>query len=188
MNRRNFVSLAVLMACLAACATPTIKGPGMTVTFNNLIKGKLILFDSLLTSSGAQFPNPGGLSPSSRPIMNGKIMAGSGATMGAAPDGRELPEWVDFEWREPEYRRDDYTREQLKALPHKKARVSVRNRVPQSVIDELMEANWQTKPGKLPEKMLWIYFVWTDSGIKFRWELHERDHETKQMGGDEIAQ
>lgn len=188
MNRRNFVLLASLLSCLTACATPAIEGPGMTVTFNNISKGKSIFFDSLLTASGARFPNPGFLAPSSRPIMNGKIMAASGKTMGAAPDGRELPEWVEFEWREPEYRKDDYTREQLKALPHSRARVLVRSRVPQSVIAEVMESNRQRQRGNVPDKMLWIYFVWTDSGIKFRWELDERGHETKQMGGDEIEQ
>lgn len=201
MNKQTFALFAALLICLVGCATHPIVGPGMTVTFNSVSKGKSISITHAVSASGAQFPDPGGLSPDNRPIMNGKIMASGGKTMGAAPDGRELPEWVEFSWKETPYPYpeppsapeayaawSEGIRKRYQLLPFKTERVTVRERVPQSVINELMEANRQTKSGKLPEKMLWIYFVWTDSGIKFRWELHERDHETKQMGGDEIAQ
>jgi len=104
--------------------------------------------------------------------------------MGAAPDGRELPEWVEFEWTEPKYE-EKHTREQLLAMLVKKARVPVRSRVPQDVIAEVMEAKRNREPHKLPEKMLWVYFIWYEDGIKFRWRLTSKCC-GERSGGDEI--
>ena len=196
---RNVMILGLITSCLAACATTVIEGPGMTATFNNTIKGKAISVESAVTSNGTRFPNPGGLSPDSQPIFNGKIMLPRGATMGAAPDGRQLPEWVEFEWKEtlhpyseppsvPEAYAawSDAIRKHYQSLPIKTERVAVRERIPQSVIDEVMESNRQRKTGKVSEKMLWVYFIWYERGIKFRWELQKGCCDVIQAGGDEI--
>ena len=107
--------------------------------------------------------------------------------MGASPDGRDLPQWVDFEWREPGYPADlKQTLEEYRALPHKTARVLIRDRIPQSVVDELMEANRKQARGTLPDKDLAVYFIWYESGISFHWVLKRGCCETLRSGGDEI--
>ena len=179
MNRRSLVIFAAFLAGLCACATPSHQGPGMTVTFNNGLKGKSILFDRAVTASGMRFPDPGFLAPDTNPLRGGK-------TMGAAPDSRELPEQVEFTWRETKYQ-GDYTYEQLKALPRKTARVTVRSRIPQDVVDEVMESNLKRQPHKLAEKSLWVYFIWYESGIKFRWELRKNCCGILRAGGDDVG-
>ena len=181
MNRRAFAMIVSLLACLAACATSASTGPGMTVTFRNVIKGKSVDVIRAVSSSGNRFSNPGSLSPEISPLRGG-------ATESAAPDGRTLPEWVEFEWREPGYPEDPkQTLEEYRALPHKSARVSVRDRVPPDVIDEVMESNRKREPHKLPEKSLELYFIWYESGIKFRWELRKGCCDVLRAGGDEIG-
>ena len=179
MNQRAFAIHVSIGAFMTACATPVSGGPGMTVTFRNVIKGKEILVRNAVSSSGNRFSNPGGLGPETDPLRGG-------ATENAAPDGRALPEWIEFEWTEPIYRRD-YTREQLLGLPVKKARVLVRDRVPPDVIDEVMESNRKREPHKLPEKSLQLYFIWYESGIKFRWELRKGCCDVLRAGGDDVG-
>ncbi len=107
--------------------------------------------------------------------------------MGAAPDGRELPEWVEFVWSEPVYPEEPkQTLEEYRALPQKTERVPVRSRVPQDVVAEVMEAKRNREPHKLPEKMLWVYFIWSEDGIKLRWRLTSKCCD-ERSGGDEIT-
>jgi hypothetical protein len=180
MNKRRLVMIVSLLACLAACAIPASTGPGMTVTFRNVIKGKEILVRNAFSSSGARFPGPGGLSPQTDPLHGG-------ATRDAAPDGRALPEWVEFEWIEPIYQYE-YTREQLQSMPVKKARILVRDRIPQDVVDEVMESKRLREPHKLPDKSLEVYFIWYESGIKFRWELRKGCCDVLRAGGDALGE
>ena len=179
MKKRILILLALLSASLAACATAAADGPGMVVSFGNGIKGKLLIFRSATSSTGVPFSNPGGLSPAQHPEQGG-------TTMGAAPDARALPEWVEFEWIESDYG-VTHTREQLLAMPLHKARVPVRERVPQTVIDEATASNLRRQPGQAPDKSLWVYFVWYDSGVKFRWELKSGCCQTLSAGGDEMG-
>lgn len=164
----------------SGCAAPPLTGPGMTVTFNNGIKKTNVLIDRAMSSRGRAFPNPGSLGPD----PNRNILVG-GKTMGAAADGRELPEWVEFEWVTT-VRGSNYTREQLSALPIHKEQVRVRERVPQDVVGEVMESNRIRQPGKVADKSLWIYFIWYESGVKFRWELNDRCCGVLRSGGDRL--
>jgi hypothetical protein len=119
--------------------------------------------------------------------------------MGAAPDGRQLPEWVDFEWQETPYpwnqrssQSDDEWREEVfatyRALPVKKQRVLIRSRIPQAVVDEVTEANRHPVLGI--KKRLQLNLVWTSQGIKLRWRIwHTPDFNAQydsHEGGDEI--
>ncbi len=107
--------------------------------------------------------------------------------MGAAPDGRELPDWVEFTWREPPYPADEkQSLDEYRALPQHTSRVPVRSRVPQDAIDEVIESNRRTERGKLPDKMLWVYFIWYEDGIKFRWKLKSDCCGLLREGGDEL--
>jgi hypothetical protein len=72
-------------------------GPGMTLTYTNAIKDTDINIKSARLPDGTAFPDAGNLSGGSKPNDNPLI---GGATMGGAPDERNLPEWVDFKWRE----------------------------------------------------------------------------------------
>ena len=186
--------LATVVLCTACSAPRSQQGPGMIVTFNNGIKGKKVYVIRARTANGVFFPTPGSLGPAKNPMKDG------GATMGAAPDGRELPQWVEFEWTEWPYpapppptepsalqawndRVDLLTR----TLPHKRARVAVQSRVPQDVIDEVLASNRQRAPRALPDKMLWVYFIWYETGIKLRWKLKSSCCGLLREGGDELA-
>ena len=187
----SFPLLALLPACAALQSNHAIDGPGMTVTFRNGTKKKVDVISAYLPN-GARFPGPGSLAPDSNPMAGGK-------TMGAAPDGRELPEWVEFVWQEWPYPSEPAPSDQQafqawrskvlalsKSLPRKTARVPVRSRVPQDVIAEVMEAKRNREPHKLPNKMLWVYFIWYEDGIKFRWRLTSKCC-GERSGGDEIT-
>jgi hypothetical protein len=168
--------------CLPVNAQP---GPGMIVTFTSLKKGVSIDIESARLPSGAAFPDAGSFGPD-------KNWFNSGKTMGAAPDGRQLPEWVEFEWSEPVYPPDPkQTLEEYRALPKKKQRVEIRDRVPQEAIEEVLQSKRDAPRGKLPEKMLWVYLVWTDDGIKFRWQVEREpqgpgEPRVLQAGGDAL--
>src|SRR5690242_20126004 len=96
--RRSTLAGLVIVACLVGfIALSPSTGPGMTITYSNAIREMDVNIKSARLSDGSAFPNAGGLSGAS--ALNGNPLAG-GATMGGAPDGRDLPEYVDFEWRE----------------------------------------------------------------------------------------
>lgn len=194
MNRRTFLMLPWL-SCLPGCTSmPQDTGPGMIVTFTSLSAGHSVHIKGARLPSGQTFSGVG-LSLGGIKTSNWRT---TGATEGAVPDGRELPEWVEFEWQEWPYpypkmpsepralqewgnKRDGLSR----SLPHKSARVLVRSRVPQDVVDEVIESKRKRKPHELPDKMLWVYFIWTDASIKFRWALKGCCGKLRE-GGDEI--
>ncbi len=156
------------------------EGPGMVLHFASLKQGIVVVCMGGRLPSGKRVPGPGGLSRSKDWLSGGK-------TEGAAPDGRQLPEWVEFEWTEYPSDKDDL-REELGLLPVHVERVIIRERVPQDVIDEVIRRKRATPPGKLPDKSLQLNFVWTDGGIKFRWLLREKDTpgSMSRSGGDAI--
>jgi hypothetical protein len=157
----------------------------MIVTFVSLKKGVSIAIKNAQQQSGQAFPHAGSFGPN-------KGWRSSGATMGAAPDGRQLPEWVDFEWSEPVYPEDrNQSLEEYRALPRQHQRVLIRERVPQDAVEEVLQSKREAPRGKLPEKMLWVYLVWTDEGIKFRWQVERTPQAPGEIrvlraGGDEL--
>ncbi|MCC7680291.1 hypothetical protein [Janthinobacterium sp. FW305-128] len=186
--------LAAIALCAACSVTRSQDGPGMIVTFSNGIKGKKVDVLRARTANGVFFPTPGSLGPAKNPMKDG------GATMGAAPDGRELPQWVEFEWKVWPYPYPDMPAEPValqawsdgvhamsRSLPIQTARVAVRSRVPQDVIDEVLASNRQRAPNALPDKDLWVYFIWYETGIKFRWRLLQGCCKMLREGGDELA-
>ncbi|QNA89453.1 hypothetical protein G4G28_14985 [Massilia sp. Dwa41.01b] len=154
---------AGLVSMLGAGCVEAEEGPGMILHFASLREGIVINCRGGQLPGGQHFPGPGGLSRTKDWLTGGK-------TEGAAPDGRQLPEWVEFEWKE--YVADkEYSQEELGALPRHVERVNIKARVPQDAIDEAIRSRREAPPGKLPDKTLWLYFVWTDGGIKFHWRL-----------------
>lgn len=137
----------------------------MIVTYVSLKKGVRVNMRSAQLPSGRDFPHGGSFGPN-------KSWHASGKTMGASPDGRQLPEWIEFDWIERPYPENpNETVEEYRALPRYQQRVYVRDRVPQSVVEEVLQSKRDAPPGKLPEKKLWVYLVWTDDGIRMRWQL-----------------
>ena len=192
MKRRSLILMAALSACITACAAPAMDGAGMIVTFRNVINGKALLFDTAISANGIGFPNPGSLSPQADPQRGG-------ATIGAAPDGRALPEWVEFSWKEWPYPGSPMPKNQeavklwnegvhamSRSLPRKIGRVFVRNRVPQDIVTEVMESNRHRELGKTSEKKLWVYFIWYEHEIRFRWELAQGCCTVLRSGGDQL--
>ena len=141
----RLVSFFVAVTLCTACTTPPVEGPGMMVTSNNTIKGTEVDVLRAKTSNGIPFPTPGSLGPYTKP--NPTI---GGATMGAAPNGRELPEWIEFAWKEwpypyPAPPSDPVARQawtgvyaMSRSLPIRTARFPVRSRVPRDVVDEVL--------------------------------------------------
>ena len=165
----------------------------MIVTFTSLTQGRSISVKSARLPNGKPFSNPGSIG-GIRPAN----WRNSGKTFGASGDNRELPEWVEFEWQEPGYpslRRSDYpsrqefakaVEEKFRDLPIKTERVFVRDRVPQDVIQQVIQSRRDAPTGKLPDKKLWVYFVWTDLGIKFHWRLISGSSTELRSGGDDL--
>ena len=185
MNRMSrAVAMLIAVAMLMACAHANDpQGPGMILTFVSLKKGVRIDIDTAKLPDGRAFSHAGTFGPNKRWSNDGK-------TMGAAPDGRQLPEWVEFEWSERIYGQR-HTVEEMKALPRLHQRVVIRERVPQDVVEEVLQSARDTPRGKLPEKMLWVYLVWTDDGVKFRWAIKRQPTSPQEQwilrsGGDEI--
>jgi hypothetical protein len=174
-----------LTLSLSQCTGGNINsGPGMTVSFGSTMEEVSIAVKSARLPDGKQFPNAGSFGYSESPISGG-------ATMGAAPDGRQLPEWVDFEWSEPPDPEDpSQTLEEYRALPRKTQRVMIRSRIPQSVVDEVIEASRHPVKRYGTEKSLELNLVWTTQGIKLRWRIWHKPKFKAQYysheGGDEI--
>jgi len=176
---------------LAGCATSSAGGPGMILTYIGLIEGRSISIESAKLPSGVDFAHAGSFG-GSRP----RAWRSAGKTMGGSGDRRGLPEWVEYVWQEPEYpglKSADFATpeafseavtEKFRRLPYKTQRVMVRERVPLDVVHEAVESRNNAKPGKVPEKMLWIYFVWTDDGVKMHWSL--KGVKPQREGGDDI--
>jgi hypothetical protein len=101
-----------------------------------------------------------------------------------APDPRGLPEWIEFKWQEqpPELRRKDgneRTREEvlelLRKLSIKTYQVQIKSRIPQQVVDEIIEAKRKREKNQLPKKMLWLEFIWVGDEIKLSWKMTEKN-------------
>ncbi len=172
-------------------------GPGMTITYYGTRTDVSIYIKSAHLPNGRDFPTAGSFGYAKNGLSGG-------ATMGAAPDGRQLPEWIDFEWQEPPYpglerapsEREAYIQwgklvdEQFRTLPVKHQRVMIRDRIPQPVIDEVVRANAHAIPHYGTEKRLEIYFIWTSQGIKLRWHIWHTPKFALQYysheGGDDV--
>lgn len=157
-------------------------GPGFTTTFVGSVDGITIDVDSARLPDGREFSAGGvfGYAPNPRT---------GGATEGYAPDGRELPEWVDFVWTERPYG-IEHTLEELRAMPRKTQRVFIRSRIPRDVVEEVLAANRRCKKGQLPDTDLSVYFVWSAQDIKFHWILEKRNErgtfDDVRSGGDDV--
>jgi hypothetical protein len=122
-----------------------------------------------------------------------------GRTTGMSGDTRGVPEWLDFEWREPSYpglQMKDFPSDETysKAVAEKYSKLTIKtqrlfmsSRIPPEVVQEVTHSRSHIPKGQLlPEKMLWIYFIWTGDGIKFRWEMSCAKPCVEKEGGDEI--
>ncbi len=196
--RAKILKLAIVLrlGCLIdiSCANEP-EGPGMTVTYYGTMKNVSIFIKNAQLPSGKEFPTAVSFGYAKNALVGGK-------TEGAAPDGRQLPEWLDFEWQEipypflkqgPNQSYNEFSKlidAQNRTLPVKAQRVLIRSRVPEDVVDEVIESNRNRPLHKLSEKSLWVEFIWTDSGIKFHWRLWYRPDGGLQSfpreGGDDI--
>lgn len=190
------IQIVLLWGCallMSGCAHG-VEGPGMSLTYASLKKGVSIDIESAKLPDGRDFSNAGSFGPDKSWLTGGKNLS-------AAPDSRQLPEWVEFEWQEwpyPSQAPPNETQEEgnsrvhamARSLPRKTQRVSIRDRVPQDVVDEVIQSRRDAPRGQLPEKRLEIYLVWTEQGVKFRWALERRPtlggQSLLRTGGDEI--
>jgi hypothetical protein len=189
MNDKRFAvaGLALLTSLAAFFAGSQPTGPGMTVTYNSAIRDMEVDIKGARLPDGTAFPHGGSIGGSSTP--NDNPLAG-GATMGGAPDGRDLPEYVDFEWRESPRSPPDPTpmdassqahmdwnkkmMDDFYSRPIKKQRVFIRSRIPAEVVNAAIEANRRTPRNQLTPASIEVFFIWTDYGIKLRWQIWHR--------------
>jgi hypothetical protein len=170
-------TFGTITGCAVARGTATGTGPGMVVNFSNVLPGRTVHFLSVRTPNGTSFSNPGSLSSSPTPFKYPVVM-------GAAPDGRALPEWVEFTWREPAYPAvGEFNRAEFNALPQKSERVPIRARVPQDVVDEVIASRQRGGTGN---KRLWLYLLWREDGIKLAWSLKQDCCTVLRKGGDRV--
>lgn len=167
-----FTTFAGMLTAQAAMAA----GPGMTLSYRNVIPGVTVYIENAKTSSGDGLPSPGALAPSPDPMRHGKTMA---------PTNPGLPEWVEFAWQEWVYG-VDHTKAELDAAPTYQRRVYIRQRIPQDVVDEVIAANRVRKPGTLAEKWLQVYLVWYPGETRLYWELNNKASEVLRSGGDQL--
>lgn len=183
------VRCMALIGCLILGAGAQARGIAVKTTLINYQSGSVILLQDGLTDRGKLLPFSMTMQPSNQ--------LKTGAT--SASVAREsLPEWIDVKWQElaparyvsstawyklSESERDAYTQE-CEDLPLKSARIEIRNRIPTSVIAELEQAPPDPERANLPSKSLWLYFIWTRDGVKFRWEATRGCCTLLQEGGD----
>jgi hypothetical protein len=205
-HRRIALAGLAMFGCLTgilAYYRPT--GPGMTVLYDSAIRDTRVYIVSERLPDGSVSTAPlvfGGMNKPNKNPLVGEV------EMGAAPDGRELPEYIDFRWREeslpepPDPTPKDKSSAahkaweakglaDLHALPIKAQRVFIRNRVPAELVRAAIEANRHTPKGQLDEASIKISFIWTDYGIKLRWAIWHRLPSEIQyyshQGGDEVV-
>ena len=173
-------------------------GPGMIVILRSMYRDKEVGSLRAMTSSGTPFLIARSIGPDccAEPERGASFE-------GAAPDGRQLPEWVEFEWQEWPYplsrpsdpegikRWESTVHELSKNLPYKKARVLIRSRVPRAVVDEIIAAKHRQQRDKLPDRQLELQFNWYEDAVRLRWRLTAREPNTPgtttlRIGGDEL--
>lgn len=165
---------------------------GAVLNFTSTMPGMRIQIRSAKDQAGRPFLHAGSFGPSDDP-MNG------GATMGGAPGTFGLPTWIEFTWQELPYPGQpresfateeawgDYVRDVYRAAPLKTGRVKVAEKVPASALDEVAKSRAAAPPDKLPDKMLWLHFIWTADGIKVRWRVYNSARGgNSSEGGDSL--
>lgn len=174
----GFIVAGALAGGVSALVPSKPKPVGAVVSYTSTIKGVMIDILSARDDAGRPFAHANAYYSE-----HGDKAA---ITMGAAPGGYGLPNWIEFEWREPAYpgivraQGESYEAwgakvdEDTRKLVRKKQRVYVASKIPPEAIEEVRKSQAETVRGNLPNKMLWVYFVWTPTGIKVRWEVYRK--------------
>jgi hypothetical protein len=148
------------------------------------------------SASGSVFSGSPSFAYTNRPASGGeKLMAFESET--------ELPEWVEFRWAlsptagispKPGESDSEFHWRSVafySALPRKSERVLVRSRIPQEVQDEIAAATRNAHPHKVASSVIYLYFIWTESGIKLHWRLKRNQPDgsfvSVREGGDELT-
>lgn len=80
-----------------------------------------------------------------------------------------------------------YVDEVYRAAPLKTARVKVTEKVPAATLEEVARLRAGSPSNQLPDRMLWLYFIWTTDGIKVRWKVNRAtDIKQHSEGGDRL--
>jgi hypothetical protein len=165
---------------------------GAVLNFTSTVPGMRVQIRSAVDQAGRPFLHAGSFGPSDDPMNGGKAMGGAPGTFG-------LPAWIEFTWQELPYPAQSrelfateeawnaYVDERYRAAPLKIARVTVAEKVPAWALEEVAKSRATTPPDQLPDKMLWLHFIWTTEGIKIRWKIHNSEREgNSPEGGDPI--
>lgn len=149
------------------------------------------------SKSGTFFSGSPSLAYTNRPISGGEKLV-------AFESESELPDWVDFRWAlfptaaiSPKSGESDSAFHWrslafYSVLPRKSERIFVRSRIPPEVRDEIMAATRHAQPHKVSGSLIYLYFVWTENGIKLHWRLKRSQPDgvfvSVREGGDELTQ
>jgi hypothetical protein len=189
---------AILALALAVLGGSRLRGAppsagAAVLNFTSTIPQMEIQTRSAKDQAGRPFPHAGSFGPSRDPINGGKAMGGAPGTFG-------LPTWVEFTWQElpyPGQPRESfateeawgtYVRDVYRAAPMKTGRVRVAEKVPAWALEEVAKSRAATPPDELPDKMLWLHFIWTTDGIKIRWRVYNSAlGRNSPEGGDPLS-
>lgn len=177
-------SFFILILILSGCEPQNQKGPGFTGFY---LTEKTDIFYYPYQTQIFNSPNW------HRESLTNTGQPWSWAMHGAessAPDSRTLPEWIDFKWQEmtiPSEKENtleidsEKVHEKFRNTPVKTYRIYVQNKVPQDVIDEILESKRKRGKKKLPKKALNLYFTWVGDEIFLGWELTGEDKNNSQV-------
>jgi len=155
-------------------------------TLSNYKTGVHVAVDGGVTDRGIPLPFGAILPSASNPYF--------GATSGGLGGGKDIPEWVEIRWKE--IRMDSYAlgtkssssndklqNKQGAEMQIKSTKVTVRSRIPVSVVEEVRHSPPDPESSGLPLRTLWIYFIWTTDGLKMRWAVIQKCCEVVHEGG-----
>jgi hypothetical protein len=161
------------------------------VAFENIVPDATISILRVVPSSDLSFPRAGPFPQSYTP---GERVASSNGQLGSWA----IPESVRFEWKEwpsafPAEPGDSqglesvrsYVDEVRRKVQRKYAEITVRGRIPNEIITEALQDDQIAEPGKPVEPNLKLFFIFTQSGLRLRWEQWHGKC-IKNFGGDEI--
>ncbi len=174
---RLFAAIGFTLMLLASTAGAT-EHPQVEVTYIGAVIDGAIIVNEARQSDGQEYPHELGFG-------NGASSFNHVDIADTARHDGQLPEWVEFKWQETSYpalragagdaseRYEHAMPKQRLALPYKTQRVQVRERVPRELVKQIIDEHQKIAPYQTADTTLALFFLWTEAGIKFHWQLRQ---------------
>ncbi len=166
-------------------------GPSAAVSFANTMPEKRISILRIVPSSDVSFPRAGTF------VQQGDL-PGRFVSNIYIQGAWAVPDSIDFEWKEwpsafPKESSNDRDLKNLQnyadqvrvKVQRKHAKVGMRNLIPNDVIAKLLQSEQAAESEPSSEPNLKLFFVFTQDGLRFRWEQWQGEC-IEKYGGDNI--